>query len=289
MTYTAADYLTNHPVLSEQLARWQIPPYPNDSDPRPTPTHSAMQDNFENPDELADYIGLVLADVPHDDIVADFRRGEAKPYYMRPGYNVDAMHLVTILDVASPVRPVDETEWRTLMGRTLRARRHFSPETSNENLLKMLRWFAEAPEHAEGTAALLGRHAHHPDETKARAEAYRNRAFMEVLGALKLGTSVEYLDRMANASEPVRGNSLRYAPHAKEWEDAGVAPEYVGAVARPLESAHGLTALITNIIALYKHGVPSDYVVACSLQGTHPVSVMRAWDNGVSAEYAGLL
>lgn len=287
--YTTADYTTNHPVLSAQLARWQITPYPNPSDPRPTPPHSAMADNFETPDELADYVSLVLSDVPHDDIVADFRRGEAKPYYTRAGHHVDAMHLVTILDVTSSARPVDASEWRTLMGQTLRARRHFSPETSNENLLKMLRHFAEAPEHSAGAAMLLGRHAHYPDETKTRAEAYRNRAFAEVLGALKLGVSASYIDRMATASEPVRGSSLRYVPHTKEWEDADVPPEYVGAVAGVLEQAHGLTALISAVISLHRHGVEADYVVACALQGAHPVSIMRGWDNGVAAEYAGLL
>lgn len=288
MRYTPEDYTTKHPALSSLLAQWQIAPYTNGSNPRPTPTHSAMGSFFENPDELADYAAAALADIPHSDIVADFRRGEARPYYTRDGYVVDAMHLVTVLGSAPFVLPPEPSEYLKLMASAIRIHRHFSTKTSEQNFRNVLGALTRAPEHAEVAAMLIGRHGHYPD-TAPRGEVYRNRVFIEVLGVLELGASAIYIDHLASASEVYRGNTLRYGMYAIEWEEAGVAPEYAGTVAAAAERAYGLGLLTSAVIALWNSGVPATYVVACATQHVALEAVVPAWERGIPAEYAGAL
>lgn len=288
MEYTAGDYTTNHPLLSAQLAAWQIKPYPNDSDPRPTQVHDAMQSNFDTPDELADYIGLVLADVPHADIVAELGQGTARRVYMRSGYTVDVPGLITALDTSFAGRPTAVAQWRLLVSHVLRAFRHFASEGLGE-MPDALPFFNKAGEYAADVSMLVGRHTHHTGPNEPRAAVYRARALMDVYESLKLGVSAQYLDRMAAASIPARGHTLRYTAYTRDWERAGIPPEYVGAVSAPLESAYGLAELSEIVVCLYRHGVAANYVAACASQGVELPAILRAWDSGVSAEYASTL
>jgi hypothetical protein len=282
--YTEADYHVGHPVLKRQLARWQVKPYPNDSDPRPLPTHEAMQDHFETPEELVTYIGMILADVPHNDILDDFMRGEARPYYTRGEYIVDAMHLVTLLSAQFEERPVESDEWKTLLASALRAVRRFGPAPSNKQLSQTIKSLRRYP--VVDTGALLGRHTHHETGSPTRRESYRAKALIESGYALQTGVAFDYLDRLAGASLPLFGNSLRFVIHAAEWEDAGVDPEYAGSLARPLEVADGLGPLTEGVIVLHQGGVPAEYARTCALHQMSAASIVAAWKNNLAPEYA---
>ncbi len=277
MKYDASGYCTNHLTLSKQLAHWQIVPYPSPSDPRETPPHAAMQE-FDSLDELLDYVRLVLADVPHDDILSDFERGEAQPYYTRDGYVIDAMHIITFLDSWLGNRPVHMKEWQTLMGNTLRAQRHFAPEQSDT---KKLQEMMELLHHPNGSqmAAILGRHSHHHGDTPKAATLKRWAMLHKMSQFGEMEAMLEYVETMASHTEPLAGTSLFFLPRAEEWRAAGVPPEYAGALSVPLSSTR-------DLIPLYQAGIPADYAATCARQGLTAKAIIMSWENGIHPEYA---
>lgn len=277
MRYSASDYCTNHPTLSKQLAHWQIVPYLSPTDPRETPPHTAMQE-FDSLDELLAYLRLVLADVPHDDILTDFERGEGRPYYTREGYIVDAMHIITLLDSWTGSRPVHMQQWQTLLGNTLRAQRHFAPERAGiEKVHEMM----EMLHHPNGPqmAAILGRHSHHPGETFKTATLKRWAMLGKMTQFGEMEAALEYVERMASHTEPLAGTSLFFLPMAEEWRAAGVPPEFAGALSVPLSSTK-------DLVPLYRAGIPAEYAVACARQGLGAKAIIMGWENGIHPEYA---
>lgn len=283
MKYDASDYCTNHLTLSKQLAHWQIVPYPSPSDPRETPPHAAMQE-FDSLDELLAYVRLVLADVPHDDILADFERGEARPYYTRDGYIVDAMHIITLLDSWAGSRPVHMQEWQTLLGNTLRAQRHFAPEHADTKLLQEM---MEMLHHPNGSrmSAILGRHTHYSGDDKKAERVLRLMTLQTMSGFSKIPGLLEYIERMATHAEPIKGHTLSYVGLAKEWLKSGVPAEYVGLVSTPLARC-GLDTMVEDLTMLYRSNISADYAAACARQGLTAKAIIMGWENGIHPEYA---
>lgn len=283
MRYSVSDYCTNHPTLSKQLAHWQIVPYLSPTDPRETPPHTAMQE-FDSLDELLAYLRLVLADVPHDDILTDFERGEGRPYYTRDGYIVDAMHIITLLDSWTGSRPVHMQEWQNLLGNTLRAQRHFAPEQADA---KPLREMMEMLHHPNGSrmSAILGRHTHYSGDDKKAERVLRLMTLQTMSGFSKIPGLLEYIERMAAHTEPIKGHTLSYIGLAKEWLESGVTAEYAGAVSTPLARC-GLSTLAEDLTVLYRSGVSADYAAACARLGANASAIVVGWENGIHPEYA---